>query len=220
MLAGHFKLGTLSEYRSGERASGTHSDRHEGLSERYIPGTGRLPNGWIGTNYFEGNTSNFDRGFVVSNSTDANVFCVSNGGYDKHRHHTLLSGTGTYAANPSLKAYVVIDRDRLKYAIDQLRIELGLMEAADRRVFYGLRAKALTIMGERFHVTDAQLQSDLDETIFIKPPEFIVEDEYRFALKPHQPGELLSAIYTRDCSIETVNLFRDAIADHGAKRPF
>lgn len=218
MLEGHFKLGTLGEYRSGEKTIGTYGDFEEGSSLTEIKGDLVDFTGSIGNLHLRNCSSVGNIGSAISfrSTTNLHVLCLSRGSYRAERHLSLLRGNGAYAANPEITAHLTLDGKKLGHALTELCKEIGGLKWEHGRIEYGSRTFVGRAATAQQDLSPEKLSKQQHRVIFIKPPLFRVEEEHRFAIYGDNPTTVNDPILTINLSQQVQSLFKAAICDEGA----
>lgn len=224
MLNGHFKFGTLAEYtpRSG-RAGGLYSDEGEGTGQTLLSSTLNNASGqFFGFRYNDLTTENTVASFAYTLEIDYPVFCASVFEYDPQRHRRLLEGTSDYAGNPDCTAFLTIDGHRFCDAIVAMCNHLygeNQFRCFATYVRYGERKHFIT--PERLSL-DRHKEEEIaafHRAAFIKPLQFVVEEEFRFVIVSRRQRARAEQIFTSSLPTQIVSLFERSIEDRGSDTP-
>lgn len=219
MLAGHFKLSTLSEIRASEDHRGTQSDKNEGIIEASYKGGDlrgfhlNLGDNIIFNNF---NTVGVKVPFAVYRRFDAAIFCTSIGAYCRDRHRRFLDGTPDYEKNPDMNAYLVLDRIKLERACEALLYTTEFDAIGAEPVKYIERYFPIIPSNNQWSLTP-EAKGDLARAALIqKPVMFSIEEEFRISLiNCRNPYREINSLYTKDQNERIQALFRDAIYEKG-----
>lgn len=214
--AGHVLVGALSNYRSIESESGLLDDRQEGTSVLDVDGDLVNFSGSIGALHMTGFTAiGYASAIHVEHHTDANVFCVSAGGYSLERHRALIQGTANYKANPSCTAFIEYDLEKLEYAMRYLAsLRFGCMvPIVSGLISYGGRTRTILAINASSELSDSALEH-AQSAVFMKPPRFECEQEHRIAFNVGAP--LCTPIFTSSLARNIRRNFSQAVSNKGA----
>ena len=222
MLQGHFKLGTHSEYASGEGKGGLMDDSGEGTFATAFNGDMHIRHITFPNGSSIKNVSIIGAGgsaLMVEENLSFPLFCAAAGPYSEDTHRFILEGSGSsYPGNPDNTAFLTLDTWKLQNAIQALS-DLAYPSAGvlSRSVLYG-DLRTLNLPPPRIPM-DGIWQGDRHHQLraaFVKPERFRGENEYRFAVLPSD--KMVTEGTFSNAYPEVVVHFRNAIVDEGSDR--
>jgi len=223
MLAGHFKAGSHREYSGGE-GTGLLSDTSEGNGGTFVRDDVINFTGMIGGITLKNFSSigNGGSSIVVRERVDSLMFCSSGGDYDFARHRRIVDGdlTSNYPANEQCTAFVTLNSDALRSALEQATNELFQREThwIFRPVVYTSRNREIASRDFR-GVSQLEIMQRTFQQAFTKPVHFRAEEEYRFLLVPQRGLSMPINFFTSQLSGKVQQAFQAAIVDTGDSHP-
>lgn len=209
MRQGHFRIGTHGDYSKGQ-STGLLSDTKEGTGRTNFLATNAIINGNFGGSIIRNVIAfNATTPLAINEAVDFNIFCASFGGYKLERHQKIRDGSDVYQPNPECTEYAVLSAPILREALE-----------AATTAFYGTRTrwimKPVSYNGrvDNIKVKDRHFYSTphrRSEIAFRKPPEFALEEEFRFVMLPSDNIERVEPILTKDLSQEIQTKFAASI---------
>jgi hypothetical protein len=214
---GSLRVGTLSDYRKIEANTGLLSDKDEGRGIKAIEGdfpnfTGYIAGDLLSENHF----SNVKYPVAVDTSTDCNLFCVSEGPYNKDRHFDIVEGNSEYNSNIELRYFIQYDKLKLCNAIGNcLKSIYNInVKMAAGKVTYATRDIIFDGADAEREFSERELNNYAFGLIFRKPHIYRIEDEFRLAFFPEGVPPRVS--FTTDLPVEIRKSLIDAIVADGS----